>query len=456
MKNKNILNLFNFGIIFMLFSCEKNLYEDAIYKSGINVNYVNSIALKNNVELMKTLNIKKILKTNLEGRIINDSVNGFSIDTEMVKYLTSGNFHSYTFEVLEKQPGKLDNLVLMSQSDGTYAPYYVSYTLTDAEMETINSTSPIDFSNKSKVLRLTNINIISNFFSKIEVNCNMNYTWQEVVEITPCQIDGCWDPEWTGTRTNHVLVGTLQCSTDQINDILGTSPVNGGVSGISGLPQNPCIKLKGLFDPTKANIKPIVNSLLLSIPNTNGENGETFEKNSNGVYSSNTLTQSNNNSLLSKSAGGNFFGKIHTHPLDVYPMFSWSDVNELNIINNHLAPQNQGSAVSMLATIDDNGVNQLYAIVIEENSISTIDDVLNNPQNIGCTNNEIESLKNDELGETYRKEYNSVTNPNYELAFLKQMYGLNVSLYKANAGLNNWSKLKINQSTGNITTTPCN
>jgi hypothetical protein len=245
-KIKIILNLFNFGIIFMLLSCEKDLYEDAIYKSSFNVNLVNSIALKNNAELMKTLNTKKILKSNLEGRIINDSINGFTIETEKVKYLKSGNFHSYTFEVLEKQSGKLDNLVLMSQTDGTYVPYYVSYTLTDAEMESINSTSPMDFSNKSKVSKLTNTNIVSNIFGKGEPNCNMNYSWQEVITITPCQIDGCWDPEWTGTITSHILIGTLQCSTDQINDILGTSPVNGGGFSIgnNNPPQkDPCSKL---------------------------------------------------------------------------------------------------------------------------------------------------------------------------------------------------------------------
>ena len=56
----------------------------------------------------------------------------------------------------------------------------------------------------------------------------------------------------------------------------------------------------------------------------------------------------------------------------------------------------------------------------------------------------------------YNKEYSTSPTPNYEREFLKQMFGYNVSLYKANTQLNNWTRLAIQPLTGNLISNPCN
>ena len=110
----------------------------------------------------------------------------------------------------------------------------------------------------------------------------------------------------------------------------------------------------------------------------------------------------------------------------------------------------------LLVCQDDNGVFQTYAIVFDPVSVNeTIDQFMTNPENIGCTVKEIS--ENEKLRIAYNKEYNS-PNPNYERVFLRSMYNSNVSLYKANSTLTNWSKLSLsnNSATATVNSTNCN
>jgi hypothetical protein len=220
-----------------------------------------------------------------------------------------------------------------------------------------------------------------------------------------------------------------------------------------------------MLDPTKGNIKPKVLDLLQTIPTTQGENGEAYYNSANGNISSATVNQNNSttgagNYTVQMPTGGDIFAAIHTHPLDAYPMFSASDVLFLNTLNNGLATHNADNAVFFLATIDDNGQNQLYAIVFNnDNSLllqNSIDDILNRPKYSGCTSEEVGADMDANLADKYDKQYNSGATPNYERSFLHQMFGYNVSLYKANSSLTNFSRLKVNSLTGNVATLPCN
>jgi hypothetical protein len=158
---------------------------------------------------------------------------------------------------------------------------------------------------------------------------------------------------------------------------------------------------------------------------------------------------------------GDFYSAIHTHPLDCAPMFSWSDVVVLNSLNNNcnnLASHNTDMASFLLVCKDDAGVFQTYAIVFDPSSSNqTIDQFMNNPENVGCSSQEISEIMDNQLGIAYNKEYNSPT-PNYERAFLRFMSNSNISLYKANSTLTNWSKLTLsnNSPTATVNSTKCN
>jgi hypothetical protein len=218
--------------------------------------------------------------------------------------------------------------------------------------------------------------------------------------------------------------------------------------------KTPCVKLKKLFDPAKANIKPnIVNDLQPNIAvNPSGEKGASLAMNSSGVPTNTVIPPTSTNSV-GIPTGSNYYSGIHTHPLDTYPMFSWSDVVVLNTLNNNSSSHNQGLASFLLVCQDDNGVFQTYAIVFDLDSLNdTIDQFMGNPENNGCTSQEIELKMNNLLGEEYLKD------SNYERAFLKFMSSSNVSLYRANSTLTNWSKLTLsnNSATATVNSTNCN
>ncbi len=465
-KRKHILKkLLIFGIAVLLASCSEDLYETESNKSNYKVSYVNSVAIQNNKGLIKTLKDKRIIKSNTLNRIIFDTINNFSIDTDFVKFMQGPNFNSYTFQIIEQEDNYLDNLVLVSQAGAPYSAFIMRYNLTEQEKIALNTGQTIDFTNKVKVLKLSNSNITNDALGKLiyQEECNWVTSWQEVVTITPCPIDGCWEEEWTGTSISHVLVGSWVCTGTgsggggELGDV-GTSPHGpGGGSDLN--PPDPCKKLKNLFDPSKGNIKPtILNDLRPNIAvNPSGEKGYSLTKNSTGTIVGIPILPSSIN-VTQVPSGGYYFCAIHTHPLDTAPMFSFSDVLILNNLNNGCASFNDGMASFLLVCQDDNGVFQTYAIVFNPDSLNeTIDQFMTNPENIGCTVKEISNMMNGKFKKEYDIEYNS-PNPNYERVFLRNMFYSNVSLYKANSTLSNWSKLSLsnNSATATVNSTNCN
>ncbi|MFZ4107094.1 hypothetical protein [Flavobacterium sp.] len=172
-----------------------------------------------------------------------------------------------------------------------------------------------------------------------------------------------------------------------------------------------------------------------------------------GVVPTNTIIPSVSQPPCPIPSGGQFYSGIHTHPNDCYPMFSWSDVNVLNDLENGLASFNQEMSSLLLVCQDGNGVFQTYALVFDSTSMNgTIDQFLMSPENAGLPNKEICSQMDEKLGKYYENDSNS------ERAFLRFMSSSNVSLYKANATLTNWSKLYLsnNSPTATVKSKGCN
>lgn len=230
----------------MLFGCSEDLFDEQINNSKFKVNYVDSKGLKKNVELLKSLKKERLIDSNISGRIINDPINNFSIDTDFVKHLQGENFDSYTFNIIEKEENYLDNLVLMSQNDGSYMPYVMRYSFTEQDKQALITGSPIDFTNKGKVLLLNDYNIVSSALGRLmyQEECNMTSTWEEVVTIShdPNQCD-CYGPDYV--TYSHVLVGSMTCDGggggSELDDV-ATSPHGGG--GTQTFPDTPCGRMQ--------------------------------------------------------------------------------------------------------------------------------------------------------------------------------------------------------------------
>jgi hypothetical protein len=111
-----------------------------------------------------------------------------------------------------------------------------------------------------------------------------------------------------------------------------------------------------------------------------------------------------------------------------------------------------GRASLLLVTQDDNGIFQTYAIIIDSSSAnSSLENFVNTPENLGCSDAEIIEKLDVTLGEEYSKD------SDYEKVFLKSIKTLNISIYRANSNITSWSKLELNNASNNtVQPTPCN
>lgn len=219
----------------------------------------------------------------------------------------------------------------------------------------------------------------------------------------------------------------------------------------------PCEKLKNLFDPAKANIKPLITGGMYDYINnsSSGEAGINIKKDENGNITSVVLPYTGDGKIPIK-VGADWYVAIHTHPNDGAPMFSWKDIYVLYNLEMKAAQHNKKQSAYIMVCNDINGVKQTYAIVFEKTG-SLVENTLNIniPENIGCTQTEIIDKLHDDLGLKYQEESEKI-NPNYERVFLQFNFGTNIGLYKANSDLTNWSKLTIGHNTDNSVVTPIN
>lgn len=334
---KNIFNkLLIFGTFCFLFGCSPDLYEEQIKESKFKVKFVNSEIYKKNKSLINTFRENKtLINLSNSNKIINDTINNISIDTELVKYMEGSAFNSYTFKILNQNEEFLDNLVLMSQPNGNYTPYLLRYFLTKSEIEALDSNENIDFTNKTKVYKITDSNIVSDIFSKIGLEeCIMNYTWEEVVTLSvdpnECDCYGLNDVSYS-----HALVGTLSCTgVNGGGSEIASSPNSGGGGGGVTVITSPCEKVKAPFSKVPA--------LKQKTQTLGTQTSQPVEK---GFYMSNNTTSTTINPFINLVGGTNGSIELPTsvsHPISVvahthnspatatYSVPSWEDLDDLS------------------------------------------------------------------------------------------------------------------------------
>ena len=473
-----ILKLLIFSIIVMLFSCVNDSETQGLQKVQKNfsrkiINYDALLANKKLISRLDNVNLEKNLITNTESKIIHSEDNKFDIDTNEVLFIQENNYkHSYTFKIVsDNSKYNLENLVLALNDSLKYDIYRVSYDLTENELSQLQDGVFLNIVNKIKILKINDndlsipvVNISSKYEGDRPCLISVDYVFPT---NCPCENHSfgqtCTCPQGTPTEGGFVFnYGDCGISGGGSNGSnsggFSTGP-HGGGGGDALTLSNPCVKLKDLFNMSKANIKPsIINDLRPNIAvNTSGEKGHALTKNNTGAILGVPILPTSIN-VTPVPSGGYYYSALHTNPFDTAPMFSFSDVMTLNSLNNNSASFNEGLASFLLICKDDNNVFQTYAIVFDPESLNeTIDQFMTNPENIGCSEKEITEKKNEELRLEYNVEYNSA-NPNYEKVFLKKMFYSNVSLYQANSTLTNWSKLSISSNISNptVNSTNCN
>lgn len=106
MKNQlqNLLKICFFLLLFIFFSCEKDIYEEQIYQSKVKIEKFslrdnNSIS-KINPNLFKAVSKIKNTKQNILGKIVFDSINNIYYDDENGIKISKDNYESYSFKII--------------------------------------------------------------------------------------------------------------------------------------------------------------------------------------------------------------------------------------------------------------------------------------------------------------------------------------------------------------------
>ena len=462
MKQKKAQNKFVLSRIYLIsvlflhlffLSCNDEINETTTNNQQVRMNKISFEEIKQSKNRDIIDAIGKIKNRTTTSRIIYDSINDFYFDDENGIKLETSDKESYTFKVYRTvEDSKLENIVFNKNlTTNEIETFLVKYNYTAKQIE-----------DNPELALETYSNTVTNIESRATA-C--------VSTIVLCYNDGSGgfasEPHVAGPacfragnlhmlQTSYVNsdCGDGNSAGNSGTTGSGSNPITTPNGGSATAPSNPCGKLKDLFNASKGNIKPtILNDLRPNIAvNPSGEKAVSLAMSSSGVPTNTVIPPTSTNTVGIPTCS-NYYSGIHTHPLDTYPMFSWSDVVVLNSLNNCSATHNQGMASFLLVCQDDNGVFQTYAIVFDPNSLNnTIDQFMSNPENIGCTSQEIENKMDEALGIEYAND------SNYERAFLKFMSSSNVSLYKANSTLTNWSKLSLsnNSATATVNSTNCN
>ena len=171
MKNKFKFLIASVSIAMLfLSSCEKEIYDDAIYKSqqpqNLSISKISFKELKSNknaVEKIKRVMTKK-LPTSIANRAVYNEDFGVLIDTTNIVQMTSTTEQSITFNIVDYTDStKKENLVLVSKNDGNFEAYIAEYNLTQQDLDILASGGTLEN------LKPTNISEIENA-SKIAVS----------------------------------------------------------------------------------------------------------------------------------------------------------------------------------------------------------------------------------------------------------------------------------------------
>ena len=207
----------------------------------------------------------------------------------------------------------------------------------------------------------------------------------------------------------------------------------------------------------KPNIKPLVQDLIEDAESPiNYETAYRFLKDQNGQYTNEWVTpNTNSGSIIPIKAGGNAYGGAHIHTNWLFPMYLWSDVFVLYNMFKYGDSHVRNEVVYLLVTKECLTCSQVkvYALKID-NFISfraKIISDMNNPETIGFTDEQKVRYANRKFQEKFNNE------TNYERMFLEYFADHNISMYKANEDLTDWSKLSLSGSSiQSITEIPCN
>ncbi|MEW5675534.1 hypothetical protein ABGT15_04415 [Flavobacterium enshiense] len=488
--------------LFLFYSCSEDFdtHEHNQTKDEIRVKPISFIDIIDNQKVVEKLtNPKSRFKLNNNGRVINDTINNFTVDTNYGIFIAEGNYHSYTFKINRPNGSNylLENIVISKKNESEYETLLYQYNITEEELEKIDNGLFVDLKGKIDKILLENSITISDLTGKYYFNGNCyedspvyiagqtcqgtgseNHTFEEVQSGQYCSqfgsiygpLPGYWT--WqssivscddggsggsTGGGTSSGSSGTGggtpnsgSTTTTPVNRCLNCPEITDN--------QDHCESLYKLTDVSHANLLGKFNILMNRV--TNGtdqgkEFGYSFKKNDSG-YSNPDIPNSTGNNLDVPTGRNDpsIYGAVHSHPSHLMPMFSFSDLAKLAELYRHAKPEYRSEVV--FALVCETGI---YTIKVNDlvKLTNKLQAVINNAD--GTTFEE--KLDNANILINSRTEKHKGFGNDFELGFLKtlQEFDIPISLSKYNLLTNNWENLSIPPSgqpnAGRKVASPC-
>ncbi|MGV3695585.1 hypothetical protein [Flavobacterium sp.] len=496
-----ILSLFFAGICFI--SCEAEKDYTSKNKIIIKRCSLKDVSLKSNFQLRKAVNHFKNLSSTTNSKIVYDENSGLFFDDEKGIYVEKDGKESYSFPVIQLNNEKIKNITFTKNANNGYDIYLVQY---DYTKEDINN-----FSKENLAQR----DIKYQTLIRGDVEYPIGEYWY--ICVTTTTIESVWTEE-DAEGTTYVCVTTIsttECTSGGGGSgpgFGGPSPGNGGPVSGPGNPGNggeggggngeidpinptnpttshngntddtlltanildteseisndPCKELKKLFeiDSVQANrlpnLKPQIQELMTNASNNlNYEVAFNFSKNANNEYSTSSIIS---NPLSQNSApiktGGDSYAAGHTHTVMLYPIFSWSDVYTLFSLYKNASLQNKQEVTFILAAKECVTCADVTVLAIKIDNFNNFRAKLNADMNNSRTAGFTIDKQIAYADENFAKKFTPAMNLNQSVKlFLENFNDHNISLYKADENLDNWSKLSLSSNpVAPISETPCN
>jgi hypothetical protein len=227
-------------LIFSQLSCEK---ENIEIDKNIPSKFIIKKILKSEINSVKGLNnkLQQAIQTNnnLQGRIVNDSLYNFSINTDLATFIDNGEYQTYTFEVYRNDgDGKLENLILKSDNSGGFYSILVKYDFTK-EIFNQDNFNPNDYNSPLYTLIDFDYNTIINSRCENSVGTKVcgeswRYQCEDTHELVGADGNPIMDCFWNMTIIDCSIEWTDNCGGDSIDlGGLNTSPTGDNHGGYS-------------------------------------------------------------------------------------------------------------------------------------------------------------------------------------------------------------------------------
>ena len=482
--NLKVIGFYAF-LISLLVSCEKDLYEN-IVKSAHNetqFHRINISELTNDYEFVKVYSRIGKLKVRNEGNVLSKTVlenqYGFTIIDSTVNLVDYGGKKSYSFLIKKDSLAfnKFQNLHVIIESPTSSKFTIIDYDkniMTDwTNRETYDDVNMVDIAFDPSLTISTQQRLPCIMIMGYECSAKgRSGDCHGTDNNSSCYSTMTVDCGGGGSGGASAGAGGASGSGSGSGTSAGSGTGNSGGGGGSGddivvapvIPYsapNPCINLKKHLSLTEGvKLKALVPTLQPKLLNR-FEHGNMLTKNPNGGFATPTTPMGTMGDIKFK-VGGNVFGSVHTHP---YPagvgMFSWRDVSSLSTFHREATMLNKSECVIYLVCKDDYGVNQLYALKIE-NALA-LEEALNNEVNQQFSQNDLATLPlaqiEKKMDDLLTIEYRDKVLEGPEVAFLQRFSNHGIKLFKTNSSMTNWDSLSLDNTNPNVPKakkTPCN